>query len=82
MHERGLHVDGEDDAEPDQIDAELLRSRPEQGNDDEGQLEEVEEERQHEYQRVHEQQEADLTARQRREQMLDPDVPAHTVKRE
>ena len=65
MHERGLHVDAEHHAEPDQVDAELLRRRPEQRNDDEGELEEVEEEGEHEDEDVDEDQEADLAAGQR-----------------
>ena len=60
-----LHVHAENDAEPDQVDAELFRRRPEQRNDDEGELEEVEEEGQQEHERVHEDQETDLSARQR-----------------
>ena len=48
----------EQDAEPDQVDAELFGHRAEQRHDDEGQLEEVEEERQHEHQDVHHDQEA------------------------
>ena len=49
MHERGLHVDAENDAEPDQVDAELFRGRPEQRDDDEGEFEEVEEEGENEH---------------------------------
>ena len=82
MHEARLHVDAEDDAEPDQVDAELLGGGPEQRHDDEGQLEKVEEECQQEHHDVDEDQEANLATRQRRQQMLDPDVTVHAVKRQ
>src|ERR1700758_3605571 len=82
MHERGLHVHAENDAEPDQVDAEMLGGGAEQGNDDEGQLEEVEEEGQHEDEGVDEDEESDLPAGQRHQQMLDPDVPTHAVEGE
>src|SRR4051794_18359016 len=59
MHERGLHVDTEDDAEPDQVDAELFRSRSKQWNNDEGEFEEIEEERQNKDKGVDENQETD-----------------------
>ena len=74
VHERGLHVDPEQDAEPDQVDAELVRHRPEQRHDDERELEEVEEERQDERQQVDEDQEADVPARQAEQHVLDPQV--------
>ena len=48
MHERGLHVDPEDDAEPDQVDAEPLGRAGEKRHEDEGELEEIEEEGEHE----------------------------------
>ncbi len=54
----------EQHAEPDEVDAELFRDRPDQRNDDERQLEEVEEERQHEDQDVDDDQEAELAAGQ------------------
>ena len=79
MHERGLHVDAEDHAEPDQVDAELFGGGPEQRNDDEGELEEIEEEGEHEHEGVDEDQEADLAAGQRGQQMLDPDVAVDAV---
>src|SRR5690349_18399605 len=82
MHERGLHIDAEDDAEPDQVDAQVFGGRAQQRDDNEGKFEEVEEERQHEDEGVDEQQEADLSARQRNEQMLDPQMPANPVKSE
>src|SRR5260221_13297439 len=34
MHEGSLHVDAEQHAEPDQVDAELVRNRPEQRHDE------------------------------------------------
>ena len=63
VHERGLHVHAQHHAEPDQVDAELVGGGPEQRDDDEGQLEEVEEEGEEEHQDVDEDQEADLAAR-------------------
>ena len=60
----------------------LSAGGPEQRHDDEGQLEEVEEEREEEHQDVDEDQEAGLAARQRRQQVLDPDVPVHAVEGE
>ena len=64
----------EQHAEPDQIDAELVRDRREQRHDDERQLEEVEEEGEHEHQDVDHDQEADLAAGQAGEQVLDPQI--------
>jgi hypothetical protein len=58
MHEGCLHVDAENDAEPDQVDAELLCRRSEQRNDDEGELEEIQEEGKYEDEGVDEDQEA------------------------
>ncbi len=55
---------------------------PEQGDDDEGELEEIEEEGEHEDEGVDEDQEAELAAGQRGQQVLDPDVSAHAVKGE
>ena len=82
MHERGLHVDAENDAEPDQIDAEMFGGGSQQRNDDEGELEEVEEERQHEDEKIDEHQEANLPAGQRCQHILDPDMPADAVEGE
>src|SRR6266704_2839946 len=76
MHERGLHVHTEQHAEPDQIDAELVRDRSEQRHDDERQLEEIEEEREQEGQHVHDDEESDLPAREAGEQVLDPKIAA------
>ncbi len=59
-----LHADQH--AEPDQVDAHLLRHRRQQRDDDEGDLEVVEEERQEEYEDVDEDQEAGDAARQAR----------------
>src|SRR5439155_4063892 len=74
MHERGLHVDAEQNAEPDEIDAELLRHRPEQRHDDEGELEEIKKEGEHEAQEIGDDEEAELTARQAEQEMLDPEI--------
>ena len=74
MHERGLHVDREQHAEPDQVDAQLVRHRRQQRHDDEGQFEEVEEEGEQEDQDVDHDQEAHLTTRQRQQQVFDPEV--------
>src|SRR5262249_44785579 len=79
MQERGLHVDAENDAEPDQVDAKMLRRGTEQRNDDESEFEIIEEERQHEYKGIDEKQKADLSAGQRGEQAFDPDVAADAV---
>ena len=53
-----------------------------QRHDDEGELEEVEEEGQEEDQDVDDDQEADLAARQRGQQVLDPDVAVDAVEGE
>ena len=82
MHERRLHVDAKNDAEPDQIDAEFLSSRSKQRDHDERQLEEVEEEGEQEHHDVHDDQEARLSARQRHQQMLDPEMAVHAVERQ
>jgi hypothetical protein len=82
VHERGLHVHPQQHAEPDQVDAQLLGRRRQQRHDDEGQLEEIEEEGQQEDQNVHHDQEADLTAGQAAQQMLDPQVALDTVEGE
>src|SRR5262249_54221347 len=79
MHERGLHVDAEHDAKPDQIYAKMLRRRTEQRYDDEGQFEKVEEEGQHKHESIDEQQKANLSPRQRGEQTFGPDVPADAI---
>ena len=81
MHERGLHVDGEQHAEPDEVDAELVGDRADQRDDDERELEEVEEERQEEDQEVDDDQEAELAAGQAGQQVLDPDVAVDAVER-
>ena len=64
MHERSLHIDRQQYAEPDQVDAEFFRHRAEQRDDDERQLEKVEEEREHEHQDVDHDEETELTAGQ------------------
>ena len=71
----------EQHAEPDQVDAELVRDRREQRHDDERQLEEVEEEGEHEDQQVDHDQEAELPAGQAGEQVLDPQVAVHAAER-
>ncbi|MDT4849594.1 hypothetical protein FQZ97_837200 [compost metagenome] len=73
MHERGLHVHRQQHAEPDQVDAHLVRHGGQQRHHDERQLEVVEEERQEEDQHVHCDQEAHRAAGQRGQQVLDPD---------
>src|SRR6516162_1321836 len=57
----------------------MLRRGTEQRDDDEGELEVIEKEGQHKNAGVDEQQEADLSARQRGEQTFDPDVTADAV---
>src|SRR5262249_58659779 len=79
MQERRLHVDAENDAEPDQVDAEMFRRRTKQRDDDEGEFEIIEKERQHEDEGVEEQQEANVSAGKRREQTFDPDMTADAI---
>ncbi len=74
MHERRLHVDAEQNAEPDEIDAEMLGGRADQRHDDEGELEEIEKEGEDEDEDVDDDEEAELTAGQAGEQLLDPQV--------
>jgi hypothetical protein len=76
VHERRLHVHGEQHAEPDQIDAELLGHGADQRNHDERELEEIEEECEQEDQDVDDDQEAELAARQAGQQVLDPHGPS------
>ncbi len=59
MHERGLHVHRQHDAEPDEVDAECLRRQHQQRHHDEGELEEIEEEGEQEDQEIDGDQEAD-----------------------
>ena len=59
----------------------LFGGRAEQRDDDEGEFEEVEEEGEDEDEGVDEDQEADLPARQRGQQVLDPDVAARRRRR-
>ena len=82
MHERGLHVDPEQDTEPDQVDAELLCHRAQQRDDDERQFEKIKEEGEHENQDVDHDQETDLPARQVDQQVLNPVVTIDPVERE
>ncbi len=79
VHERGLHIHRQQHAEPNQVDAQLLRHRPEQRNDDERQLEKVEEKGQYEHQNVHDDEEAQHTAWQAGEQMLHPDAAIESL---
>src|SRR5260370_14347138 len=80
MHERGLHADAEDHAEPEQVDAEVVRGRCEQRDDDEGKLEEIEEEGEHEHEGVDEYEKPDLTDGQGGQEMFDPDVAVDAIK--
>src|SRR5450432_3223960 len=82
MHERRLHVDCEQYAEPDKIDAKLVGDRPDQWNDDEREFKEVEEECQDENQDIDDDEEAELATRQAGEQMLDPDVTVDAIERQ
>jgi hypothetical protein len=79
VHERGLHVDRQQDAEPDQVDAQRLRHRTEQRHDDERQFEEVEEEGQQEDENVDHDQEADLAPGESGKQMFDPEMAIDAV---
>src|SRR5690606_313387 len=48
VHEGGLHIDRQQDTEPDQVNAHLVGDRPEQRHNNKGQFKEVQEERQQE----------------------------------
>src|SRR5207253_10735875 len=65
--------------EPDTVDAGMLARRPEQRNDDEGDLEEVQEEREHEHEEIDENQEAYGAARQADQKALDPAMAVDPV---
>ena len=82
VHERRLHVHPEHHAEPDEVDTEPLRRRPEQGDHDEGDLEEVEKEGEKENEDIDEDEKADHPAGQRNQQLLDPSVTIHAVEGE
>src|SRR6185295_19479651 len=79
VHEARLNIGANEHAEPNQIDAELVGRRRQQGDDDEGDLEEIQEEGDHEDEGVDEHQEAHLTARQRGQQLLDPLLAADAL---
>ncbi len=79
MHETGLDVGADQHAEPDEVDAELVGGGRQQRNDDEGDLEKIEKERNHEHEDIHEDQEADRSPRQRRQHGLDPHLAAHAL---
>src|SRR5262245_46870502 len=80
MHKTGLHIYAKHDAKPDQVDADLFCRWSNQRDDDECDLEEIEEEGEQKNQYVHEYEETNLPARQRGEQMLDPNVTVHAIK--
>src|SRR5215468_12738261 len=82
MHERGLHIHAQQHTEPDQVDAQLVGNGADQRNYDEGQLEIVEEERQHEDDQVDDDQEAKLPARKVGEQVFDPDMAVDSIEGE
>ena len=73
---------GQDDAEPDQVDAELLGDRRQQRHEDEGDLEEVEEAAEDEHDDRDDDQEAVFAAGKRQEQFLDPDIAVQSVEGE
>src|SRR5262245_24083355 len=79
MHEAGLDIGANQNAEPDQVDAEPVRNRSKQRNDNECNLEKIQKERDYKNENIDEDQESDLTARQRGQQILDPDLASHTL---
>ncbi len=79
MHERGLHVDAQQYAEPHEVDAEFAGDRGQQRDDDEGDLEKIEEEGQEEHEDVDEHQEADDAAGQPGEHVFDPARAVHAL---
>src|SRR5260370_13547287 len=80
VQERGLHVDAQQHTEPDQIDAEMFRHRPQQRHDDEGELEKIEEERQHENRQINDKEKPDLAAGEAGEQALHPEIAIDAAK--
>src|SRR5215468_3641733 len=82
MHERRLHVHAEHDAEPDEVDAEVLSCRSNERDDDERQFEEIEKEREQEHEDVDKDKEAQLASGKRGEKVLDPDVTVDTKERQ
>ena len=79
VHERGLHIHGQQHTKPNQIDTQLISDWAQQGHDDESQLEKVEEESQYKDQNIDNDQEAELTARQIAQQVLHPYVSIHPL---
>ena len=79
MHERCLHVDGQQHTEPDQVDAQFVGHGGEQRHHDEREFKEVQEERQEEHHDVHDDQEAQLAAWQARQQMFHPQGAIHAL---
>src|SRR6202040_3132350 len=69
-------------AEPYQVDSQLVRNRTDQGNHNERKLEKVEKKCQHENEDVDDDQEAELTAGQMKQEVLDPHVSVDAVERE
>src|SRR5262249_58613250 len=64
MHEARLDVGADQHPEPDEVDAEPVGSRGKQRDDDEGDLEEIEKERDHEDESIDEDEKTDLATRQ------------------
>ena len=64
MHEARLNVRADEDAEPDEIDAEFFGGGRQHRNNDEGYFEKIEEKRDQENEGVGKDQETDRTSRQ------------------
>src|SRR5262249_54077557 len=82
MHERGLHVHAEHDAEPDEIDTQMVRRRSDERDDNKREFEEVEKEGEQEHKHVHEDKKAQLTSRKGGEKVLDPNVAIDAEERQ
>src|SRR5262245_2682135 len=82
MHERGLDVHAKHHAKPDEIDPEFLGRQRQQRYDDESDLEEIEEEREHEHEGIDKNQKTDLSAGQIDQQIFHPFVPVDAIEGE
>src|SRR5690606_22152990 len=82
MHERGLHVHGQQYPEPDEVDAELVGHRAQQRHDDERQLEKIEEEGKQKRKDADKDDEAPFTARQVDKQVFHPEVAVDAAEAE
>jgi hypothetical protein len=74
-----LHVHANDDAEPDEINAQFCATGARR-DDDEGNLKEIDETAEHKHQRIDGNEKSPNATRKARHQLLHPDMAVHAVK--